>query len=251
MPNLCNYCVYDFETGGKDPKTCEPIQIAAIMINGRTLEVIPDSAFNSYMQPTDFDNLEEEALNINKITREELRAAPLQEHVWERFVAYVNKYRISGWPNKPIPCGYNIDTYDAVIIDRLCEKYGQYKKNKQDIFSIESYDVIDEVRTWFENSRELENMRLSTVLNYFGIDSSGAHNALFDVVATGLLASRFLNLKRTLFNNIKWKEWKAPDVNDLVVRYKEGLKKQCITSNQQQVISNPAQKSIPTKPSTA
>ena len=208
MINRQFYCVYDFETGGKNPHTCEPIQIAAYMLNGRTLDLVEGSNFNSYMKPTDFDSLEEEALNINNITREQLMEAPEQADVWSKFVAYLKKYELNAWPKKPIPCGFNIDGYDSIIIERLCEKYGQIDKKRghQNIFDIGSYDVLKDVKMWFENSNDLDNYKLSTVLDFCEIENTKAHDALADVIATAKLAQKFIRLRRNVFSQIKWKK---------------------------------------------
>ena len=49
-------CVYDFETDGKIPEECEPVQIASVMIHPHTLEIVPDSEFTSFMRPWGIDD---------------------------------------------------------------------------------------------------------------------------------------------------------------------------------------------------
>jgi len=46
MANYHKICVFDFETDGSNPECCSPVQIAALMIDPKKLEVIPDSEFN-------------------------------------------------------------------------------------------------------------------------------------------------------------------------------------------------------------
>jgi DNA polymerase III epsilon subunit-like protein len=46
MPNFQKICVFDLETDGTNPDKCSPVQIAAIMVDPRKLEIVPDSEFN-------------------------------------------------------------------------------------------------------------------------------------------------------------------------------------------------------------
>lgn len=49
-------CVFDFETDGKNPLECSPVQLAAVMIDSDKLEVIPNSEFNISLKPEALDN---------------------------------------------------------------------------------------------------------------------------------------------------------------------------------------------------
>jgi DNA polymerase III alpha subunit (gram-positive type) len=120
----------DFETTGTNPNTCQPIQLAALVIHGRKLEIHPDSEFKYLIKPIfdeekcaelNLDPVNDEVLSITGITLEELEKAPSLKTVWEHFQEYISKYnpRKSKW-GAPIKTGYNIDKYDGVIIDRIC-----------------------------------------------------------------------------------------------------------------------------------
>ena len=82
--NYCDYLFYDFETGSANPHRCQPIQLACVPIHGRKLEIIEDT-FCSLIQPVfnleecdkyNLDPISDEALEINKIKREDLEKAP-------------------------------------------------------------------------------------------------------------------------------------------------------------------------------
>ena len=45
--NLHKIAVIDFETTGINPDTCEPTQLAAVMVDPRKLEIIEGSEFNT------------------------------------------------------------------------------------------------------------------------------------------------------------------------------------------------------------
>ena len=128
--NYSNYIVLDFETDGVNPETCQPIQIAAIVLNPRNLQVYPGAEFNSYIKP-DFKTLDTRALEINKIKIEDLEQAPNPKVVWKSFCKFVNQYDVIHEKDKykPIPVGYNLQ-YDLTIANRLNKLYGK------DIFSI-------------------------------------------------------------------------------------------------------------------
>ena len=49
MINTHKIISLDFECDGVNPFTCNPTQLAAIAIHPRTLEIIPDSEFNSFL----------------------------------------------------------------------------------------------------------------------------------------------------------------------------------------------------------
>ena len=64
--------VFDFETGSLDIEKCEVIQVAAMAIDRKKLEPIPNAVFESLIKPRDFNNLQDEALAINKKTKEKI-----------------------------------------------------------------------------------------------------------------------------------------------------------------------------------
>ena len=44
-------CVFDFETDGKDPYKCSPVQLACVMIDPEKLDIIDNSEFNINLKP--------------------------------------------------------------------------------------------------------------------------------------------------------------------------------------------------------
>ena len=131
--NYNDICVFDFETGSRNPNTTQPIQIAAVMIHGRKLTVQPNGYFESLIKPlkdedaiaAGVDTLEDEALAINKKTKSELSKAPHPKTVWHRFNKYIEKFNFkkSSW-TAPIAAGHNIENFDMIIAERLCKEYG-------------------------------------------------------------------------------------------------------------------------------
>ena len=108
--NYNNICVFDFETSSADKNTCQILQIGAAIIDRWNLSVI--DTFNCLAKPEDMETVEDEALQINRLKREDLEKAPDIKIVWGQFVNWVNKYNKSKGPinafRAPIPAGYNI-----------------------------------------------------------------------------------------------------------------------------------------------
>jgi len=203
--------VFDFETGGIDPKVCEPLQLAAVVIDSRSLEIKPGSEFQTYIKPASWDNVSQEALNINKIDRKEVDEKGLNlKTAWEAFTSYVNKYnkKKSFW-GAPIAAGHNIVAYDMIIVNRLCELYGPLDNKSKSPILFHGRDKLDLMNLsflWFENNRELENYKLDTLRKYFGLSREGAHNAIKDVADTALILSRFLKFHRAIASKTTFKD---------------------------------------------
>lgn len=190
--------VFDFETGGLDVATLEPVQIAGLALDPRTLQ--PIDHFVSYMKPLDFDNLHPKAMEKNNIPVEKLREAPVQELVWGQFAAWCKKHRRKGPTTAPIAAGKNILRFDLPIADRLCRTYGHTDKaGKPNIFNDRPILDLEELAwLWFESTDELPNYKMDTLRDYFGLSKEGAHDALVDTTQTAELLRRFLALHRKL-----------------------------------------------------
>lgn len=136
--NYQDLIFYDFETTGKNPYTCQPIQLASVIIHGRKLEVHKNSEFSSFIKPImdekeclkyGLDPVNDEILQITGIDEKDLEKAPSLKNVWAEFQQYVNKYnpKQNKW-GAPIKAGMNIDKYDNIIVDRICG--GNLKKTR-------------------------------------------------------------------------------------------------------------------------
>lgn len=225
MINYNKICVFDFETDGSDPTSCSPVQVAAVMIDPITLDIIDDSELNINFKPEvlednptykyETDILEFHA-KIRGCSQEDILQSwhkyPKQEHAWNMFVNYLDKYHSRSSKKSqfsaPIAAGYNINRFDLNIIDRLSRKYGNLNKEKRtNLFY--PRDVIDAMNLmfyWFEHNNDLKSYTLDTVRDYFGISKIGAHDALKDVKDTAAIIIRFMKLHRNLSEKIKFKQ---------------------------------------------
>lgn len=209
--NTASIFVFDFETGGKDPRTCVPIQLAARVYNPRTLELAPGGTFASYMRPKDdeWDKLEQGAMDINKISRDTLKDAPEREQVWLQFVEFVNRFNPKPgdvW-RAPIAAGFGITNYDLTIIDRFAQQHGNIdKEGKANLFNRRfMLDLLFMLFPWFENVNLFtRSWGFDAVREKFGISKEGAHNAIVDVQQEGDLLMRFLRMNRTQYGRVVW-----------------------------------------------
>jgi DNA polymerase III epsilon subunit-like protein len=204
------FIVFDFETDGTDPETCQPVQVASVAIDPFNLEVVDGSEFCSDMKPIGIDKDEYFTDSVNKTiawhagiaktTKEDVikrwKSAPAQKLVWKNFVQHINKYnKNKAQYSAPVPCGMNIRNFDLPIVRRLNSTYK--------VSRLFNYEVVDLRDLFFYSlvwdnevrSRSMDNMR-----KYFGMSNAGAHDALQDVKDTSVFIIRYLKFFKNVFN---------------------------------------------------
>jgi DNA polymerase III epsilon subunit-like protein len=225
MSNNQKICVFDLETDGKDPNTCSPVQIAAIIIDPIKLEIIEDSEFNINLKPhaleanSSYAYEDSDVLDFHAKVRgtskdnilEEWRAYPSQDGAWKMFTSYLDMYHLKSDRKScftaPIAAGYNINRFDLKIIQNLSVKYKTLNKegNSSLFYPRDVLDIMNLVFYWFEGSKDLKSYSLDNVRDYLGISKEGAHDALKDVRDTADILIRFLRLHRKLSTKVKFK----------------------------------------------
>jgi DNA polymerase III epsilon subunit-like protein len=127
MADYRNFCVFDFETGSTDTETTQIIQIGASIIHRNSLEIV--DSFRSLVKPKDFDALEDGALAVNHITKEQLEDAPDVDVIFPTWANWIKEWNTNkdknGW-GAPIPCGWGSDRFDVPIMSRYCKMYGYW-----------------------------------------------------------------------------------------------------------------------------
>lgn len=209
---------YDLETSGVDTNTADIWQICAIPINPRTLEILHEEKFQSYVRPQSLDGTPNDdpkwdrykvitkgASDINHIDTDTLKDYPTTEKVFKNLEAFTNSYGKDR--DRPISLGYNNVSYDNFLIERVCQQFKLIKRGKQGIFNqLQTIDLLHECFGWFENSMTgPENYKLDTLRDYFGISKDGAHNAVKDVIDTAEIFVRFLKLRRLIVSGFECK----------------------------------------------
>lgn len=209
-----DYIIFDFETGGRNPYTCQPTQLAAIALDGRTLK--KKGEFNSEIRAITDDQkaielglgpIEEGALKVTGKTRASIDQAPALDVVWSKFVDFVNKYN---WNNTtfsaPIACGYNIINYDMIIINRLCKQFKTYydeERNQQKLFNqVYKVDLMDTMFLWTEGDPSIKSISMDSVRERMGLSKDNAHDALQDVKDTANIFVKFALTHRQVYQKI-------------------------------------------------
>lgn len=222
--NYKDYIIFDAETTSKFAETTQPVQIAAVVVHGRKLEIKQGSEFQSLIKPVfdeqeckrlNLDPLTDEAVAIHGKTRAMLEPAPSLKSVWSNFVDYVNEHNFNktSW-SAPILVGYNIKNFDSKIVHRICceEPWGYGPKDEkfrcQGLFHpIHSLDLLDDMFKFFENDKDVNSLSMDNLVKgHMGYDDGGtAHDALSDVIATAELFCMTQRLIRKTAARIQWK----------------------------------------------
>lgn len=213
MMNPCYIICYDLETSGLDCEKDEIVQIAAIIIDPQTLQIVEDSLFNSLVRPVSiFSGTDEEieknwwdhqgAWDVNKKTMEQLKKAPLPEHVWKKFVAYVKKYTCGGVKGKPILAGHNIVGFDNKWLEVLAERYKTPNLfNKTIILDTMYFGFLN-----FYGLPEPADYKLDSWRKFFGVSLDGAHDASNDATICSKILIKFLALNRRFAPKVSFKD---------------------------------------------
>ena len=218
-------CVFDFETDGSDPEVCDPVQLASVVIDPVSLDIIPGSEFNINFKPMCLDHDQDYVYKtdilgfhakVKGCSQEDVlnlwRGYPKQDQSWKQFINYLDKYHIrsssKGMFSAPIAAGYNIIKFDMKIINRLSIRYGNTNKesNTNLFYPRDTIDIMNIAWLWFENIQEVTSLSLDSVREYLGIDKTGAHDAMKDVKDCADILIRFLRLHISLSEKIKFKD---------------------------------------------
>lgn len=207
-----NYvAVYDFETGSRNANRCQPLQLAAVMVDLEKLEVVPDSLFQSLIKPLDdeeavkagVDPVQDDALEKNKLDLDECKKAPSMKVVWDNYTQYLKNYNLKGikgsvW-DAPAAGGYNIVNFDNIICKRYAklDDYGGW-----DCYHpFYQFDVQILVQSMFFHMRlteDSDSIAMDRVRKFLGISEEMAHNASKDVLDTAYVLIKFLRLYKAL-----------------------------------------------------
>lgn len=215
-----NYvCFRDYETGAKNPNRCQAVQLAAVIIDMQRLSIVENSTFESMIGAEiddeaaiaqNVDPLEDQALQINGKTREQIAEAPPPNIVWGQYQKYLKKYNLKGesggkW-DAPIVAGFNNTNFDDIIDKRFCVQYGPELDDFggfQCYHPTTNYDLKILVQTFFHRENLTPGGRsysMDACRDYFGYSKDMAHDALCDVVQGADLLIRFLRFTKRLID---------------------------------------------------
>lgn len=180
----------DTETGGLSQNSAL-IQLSGIVQIGKNEAEV----FNFYVKPFPSSEVTDEALAIQKRTREEIETFEDEEIVFQKFISILNKYVDKYDKNdKFILAGYNVN-FDKEVLNRF------FKRNRNNFFfSYVQGAVLDPLYLItplqiLNKLPVLDNNRLETWCEYFNIPLIN-HDSLQDVIATKKLTKELMRLMK-------------------------------------------------------
>ena len=152
-----------------------------IVIDGEVKE-----SFDYHVRPNPNAVIEDEALNVAGVTREQVLAYPPMQEVYNQFVAtlgkYVNKYDKK---DKFFLVGYNNAAFDNQFLRGFFLQNGD--KYFGSWFWSNTIDVMVLASAYLVTRRpDMENFKLSTVAKTLGIEvkDESLHDAMYDIELT-------------------------------------------------------------------
>lgn len=173
---------FDLETTGTNPARNGIHQISGqIVINGKKVE-----DFDFHVQPNPKAQIEEAALQVAGVTREQVLSYPAMGEVYAQFVAMLGKYVDKfNKKDKFFLVGYNNAAFDNQFLR------GFFLQNGDNYFGswfwANTIDVMVLATAYLAERRpEMENFKLSTVAKFLGIvvSDDSLHNAFYDIELT-------------------------------------------------------------------
>lgn len=173
---------FDLETTGTNPGKHGIHQISGqIVIDG----VVKES-FDFHVQPNPKALIEEEALKVGGVTREQILAYPPMQQVYQEFVAMLGKYVDKfNKKDKFFLVGYNNAAFDNQFLRGFFLQNGDVYFGSW--FWSNSIDVMVLASAYLATHRpEMENFKLSTVAKTLGIvvNDDSLHDAMYDIELT-------------------------------------------------------------------
>lgn len=173
---------YDLETTGVNPYKNAIHQISGIVLIDNKIR----ERFDFRVKPNPEQQIEESALKVSKVTKEQILSYPEISVAYKDFIGLLSRY-VSPYDkaDKFHLAGFRIDTFDNEFL-RNFFKYNNdsyfnswFWSDSIDLFSLSSF-VLKEER------KEMENFKLYSVAQKFGITSqkSELHDARYDVDLT-------------------------------------------------------------------
>lgn len=173
---------FDLETTGTNPARNGIHQISGqIVIDGKKVE-----DFDFHVQPNPKAVIEEQALSVAGVTREQVLAYPSMGEVYKQLVAMLGKYVDKfNKKDKFFLVGYNNAAFDNQFLR------GFFLQNGDNYFGswfwANTIDVMVLATAYLAERRpEMENFKLSTVAKFMGInvDDEALHDAFYDIYLT-------------------------------------------------------------------
>jgi DNA polymerase III epsilon subunit-like protein len=170
-PHVDRYLFVDLETGGLYPNKHAVLQVAAVITD---LDLNIKAQFMSYIQPHPELLVTQEALMINQLSLDRLQTAPPEKAV---ALALSHFARLIGPP--PRFAGYNCQ-FDLEFLSYLWQRHDLLPAPYQ----VPWLDIYAVAKSRLGADAGLPNFKLASVADHFGLNTTGAHDALADLIMT-------------------------------------------------------------------
>jgi DNA polymerase-3 subunit epsilon len=194
LPMMIKLCYIDTETTGTNHYKNALVQLAGAIYILQDNKYERKEDFNFKIKPFPEDIIEDEALAINKITREDLKhfydPKVIHQDLTEIFEKYCDKFNKE---DKMFFVGYN-SRFDYDFVRKFWEKCGD--KYFGSWFFFPPIDVMNTaIVHLIEKRHTLPNFKLGTVADYLGIEVHGEfHDAMADIETTRMIFEKFVKL---------------------------------------------------------
>lgn len=176
------YITIDFETTGLNPKTDRIIEIGAVVFeNGK-----PTKTFSTLVNPG--IPIPARATQINHISNATVMFAPSESSAISQFVDFLG----NALQGETIICAHNAD-FDMKFLGETLIRQGYSG-------TLDSVDTLAIARKMVSG---VENYKLTTLIEHYGIETGQAHRATSDALACGKLLAIFLDEKKDEIANAK------------------------------------------------
>ena len=167
-----NFTVIDTETTGLSPRTCEIIEVGAV----RFRDFEPVAEYGTLVRPHSY--IPSNISSLTGITNQMVKDCPYFEDIADDFMSFIGNDDV---------VGHNL-TFDLNFLS----------SGGMPIFTSgnEFIDTLKLSRRLLQKGVDIENHRLSTVCDFFGIDLTNAHRAVDDAMAAGILFKKLINYEK-------------------------------------------------------
>lgn len=165
----------DLEMTGLDPTVHEIIEIGALVVDGRTLEVKQE--YEAKVVPEHIETADPEALKINGYKAQDWKQAQPLEQVITTLNTIAPGAMVVGW---------------NMAVDWSFLEQAHKKTEVKRSFDYHTIDVLPMAWAYAQNHPEIKEIKLSEFCKHFEIQREAKHRAMADIKATYELFRKLL-----------------------------------------------------------
>ena len=184
-PTIARYwCITDLECTGLEPDRHEIIQVARVVIDTIEGQIIPGLTMSEYIQPTRWDQRDNEAMKVNGLSFKKLEAEGISAKL-----ALEDFGRGVDW-NETVLAAWGSD-FETKFLQDAFRRIDRVVPFTFKVIDVRSLGHFPRAKLGFT-----EYLGLGEACDYYGVsfDSGMAHDALYDATKTAELALALLKL---------------------------------------------------------